>query len=521
MITLILFLLQQNPTYAVGTWTKYGATLENTHLQAMKGTMWTEPIVKWSYILGGFANSYGAAVANIDNDDTMEVVIGSHDNKLYCFNGITGSVKWSYYAGNFVQSCPAIADVDKNGSMEVIFGCGNKKVYCLNGISGTVKWSYIARGPIESSPAVVDINKDDTLEVLFGSGDSTVYSLNGITGTVKWSYNTGGIVSGSSPAIADIDKNDTMEVVFGSWDKKVYSLNGVTGSVKWSYATRDFVHSSSPAIADINKDDTMEVVIGSWDSTVYCFNGITGNVKWSYLTRGSVESSPAIADIDKDDTMEVVIGSWDNKVYSLNGITGTVKWSYDFIERPSAGIIRGISIADVDGDGNFEVLVPRTLTDSLYCLNGENGTILWRKRLSLDITDITIADIDNDGCVELVVGTYGNTDGRKVWVLDDSSNSTNCGCMGVKESNLDFRSGIGDFVDFKIVKGRISLSIPNSIKADIKLYNLCGRMKEVVYSGTLSKGTYTFVPHIKTNGIYFVKFITHNFEETKKLILLK
>ncbi|MFA5033014.1 MAG: T9SS type A sorting domain-containing protein, partial [bacterium] len=69
----------------------------------------------------------------------------------------------------------------------------------------------------------------------------------------------------------------------------------------------------------------------------------------------------------------------------------------------------------------------------------------------------------------------------------------------------------------------------------ITIYDLTGRLKETVYSGTLTKGNYTFTPNIHKSGIYFVRLSTicHSdtersegeesniITETKKLILVK
>jgi outer membrane protein assembly factor BamB len=518
ILLLTLFIFQQNPTYAVGTWTKYGATLENTHLQYMKGAMMSAPDVKWSYKTGGPVESFGAAVADIDKDDTMEVLIGSEDYKIYCLNGTTGGVKWSYTTGDrLYTSSPAIADMDKDDTMEVVIGSEDNKIYCLNGANGTVKWSYTTGGQILSSPAIADINNDDTLDVLIGSTDDKVYCLNGITGEVKWSYLTAGIgMYISSPAVADVNKDDTMEVVIGSFtENNVYCLNGTTGRVKWSYFTGDEVY-SSPAIADVDKDDTVEVVFGCWNHKVYCLNGTTGKAKWSYSTGNMITSSPAIADIDNDDTLDVLIGSSDHKVYCLNGTTGNVKWSYVTGGRE---VHRGISIADIDMDNKLEVLLPNAgfplNIDTLFCLNGEDGSLLWEKQLGYDIHDITVADIDNDGCVELIIGT--NRDST-IWALDDIGNFTNCGCMGTEEKSKELKV---ESFEFKVIKEKIYLSVPNTIEADIKLYDLCGRLKENVYSGTLTKGNYTFIPKIQIAGIYFINLKIGNYKETKKLILIK
>ncbi len=517
-IILALFIFQAIPvTYADTTWLMYGSNLENTHYQKMVGAMADTPYVKWSYSTGAPIESYGASVADIDMDDTMEVVIGSNDRRVYCLNGITRRVKWSYPTGGMVDASPALADIDGDDTMEVIVGSKDKKVYCLNGVTGLPKWIYPTGGMIVcSSPAIADVNGDDTLEVVIGSNDYKVYCLNGITGKEVWIYPTGYQVW-SSPAIADVDRDDTLEVVIGSRDDTVYCLNGITGIPEWTYATGAPIE-SSPAIADVNGDDTLEVVIGSKDNKVYCLNGVTGLRKWSYRTGGTVNSSPALADVDGDDTMEVVIGSTDGKVHCLNGVTSRVKWAYPPGLFPSGGSVhRGISVADLDGELSgeckLEVLVPSHFTDSLVCLNGENGSVLWIKQLANDVHDITIADIDNDGCVELIVGTQS---GDKIWALDDIGNRTNCKCDGSNvEENGEPRV---KSLEFRVIGKGIYLFTPNAIPVDIKLYDVCGRLQQILYKGVLTKGGHTFIPNIESNGIYFAVLRSHRLRQSLKII---
>ena len=52
----------------------------------------------------------------------------------------------------------------------------------------------------------------------------------------------------------------------------------------------------------------------------------------------------------------VIIGSNDDKVYALN-YDGSLLWSFNTGEN----VHRGISLADVDGDGKLEILVPNNL----------------------------------------------------------------------------------------------------------------------------------------------------------------
>ncbi|MDD5530478.1 MAG: PQQ-binding-like beta-propeller repeat protein [bacterium] len=516
MNIIFAFLFVFYPTYTYKDWTKYGATLENTHIQTMRGAMFSAPDVKWSYKTGFIVESYGATVTDIDKDDTMEVVVGSSDNKIYCFNGVTGGLKWNYATSGTIYSSPAIADVDNDDTLDIVVANNNDKTYCLNGITGKEKWNYITSLGFFSSPTIADIDKDDTMEVVIGSRDNKVYCFNGATGAAKWKYTTGDWIH-SSPAIADVNNDDTLDVLIGSDDHKIYCLNGATGKMQWSYLTGGMVY-SSPAIADIDKDDTMEVVLGSEDNKVYCFNGMTGRVKWSYATGGWIYSSPAIADVNNDDTLDVLIGSNDNKVYCFNGVTGGVEWSH----ITTGDVHRGISVADIDMDNKLEILSSNYDTDYLFCLNGEDGSFLWDKRFDIDVHDITIADIDNDGCVELVVGVASD---YTVYALDDISNSVNCGCMRVEEkSNLKNQNpklsiSQNPFFQSTVVK----YQIPATSKVSLALYDISGSCVKTLINEEKGAGNYDVTVNTKglSSGIYFAKLSAGNYSTTKKLILMK
>ena len=234
-IILTLFIFQQ--TYAYITWPKYGGTLENTHLQTLPGKMTTAPIVLWSFTIsegGGTPFPYGPTADDVDGDGKTEVVVGMWDAKVYCLNGATGTVKWSYVTGGYVNTAPALADIDGDGDKEVVVGSDDGKIYCLDGTDGGLLWSYTTTGSpyteVVSSPAIADLDGDGTMEVVTASRNDSVYCLNGKTGAKKWGYATNGEVV-SCPAVADVDGDGIKEVVIGSEDTYVYCLKGNNGSL--------------------------------------------------------------------------------------------------------------------------------------------------------------------------------------------------------------------------------------------------------------------------------------------------
>jgi hypothetical protein len=221
-----------------------------------------------------------------------------------------------------------------------------------------------------------------------------------------------------------------------------------------------------------------------------------------------------------------VVGSYDGKAYCLDGVTGVVKWSY----MTGGAVHRGISVVDLDGDiadeCNLEVLLPNDATDLLVCLNGEDGSVLWTKALARNIHDITAADIDNDGCVELVIGTQGED---KIWALDDVGGHTDCECSpnSIEEADDEQSRNVGSYrneVEFKVTsRGTDKMPVllfftPNATEVDIRLYDMCGRLIDVVYEGVLGKGEHTFIPDTDNRGIHFVVLRTQKSKKSLKMI---
>nr|MDO8099729.1 PQQ-binding-like beta-propeller repeat protein [Candidatus Njordarchaeota archaeon] len=330
------------------------------------------PQREWKYTTGGAIDS-SPAVADVDGDGQLEVIVGSSDNRVYCLNGATGALKWSYTTGKRVFSSPAIADINRDGKLEVLVGSDDNHIYCLNGTTGAKLWNYTTGKSIESSPAVADVVGDGHLEVLVGSLDKKTYCLNGATGAQEWNYTTGGW-AWSSPTIVDANDDGHLEVVVGSEDNQVYCLNGTAGTKLWNYTTGALVD-SSPAVADVDGDGHLEALVGSYDNKTYCLSGATGAQKWNYTTEGNIYSSPVVADVNDDGHLEVLIGSEDKNVYCLSvvgapfkvdaypwpsiGFRGDVRHSGCFIDPDTDGLTDGYEVTagtdphnpDTDADG--------------------------------------------------------------------------------------------------------------------------------------------------------------------------
>jgi outer membrane protein assembly factor BamB len=180
----------------------------------------------------------------------------------------------------------------------------------------------------------------------------------------------------------------------------------------------------SAAVGDIDKDGCPEIVFGTYfnDEHVYALNGDDGTLLWRFNTGGCNDASPAIADVDLDGDLEVVVpASSPYRVYCLAGSTGTVEWQRstgypNCIDSPPA-------VEDVDNDGRPEVILG-TWYGHVFCLNGEDGTVEWRADLgnsSYIQAGPNILDVDADDQLDVVVAQYAGA--CRVYALRGDSGS--------------------------------------------------------------------------------------------------
>jgi hypothetical protein len=229
----------------------------------------------------------------------------------------------------------------------------------------------------------------------------------------------------TSPIVADVDDDGALEVVFESATDYVYCLNadgsqqwvrdlGANGHISWNFV---------PAVADVDADGHTEVVaVSNRENTLNIslavLSGNNGNVEWSLEVP---PACPVIANVDGDAELEILLSLTDS-TYCRRGSNGAVQWSFGH------GGYSAPAVKDIDADGILEVVFKDFSTDTLYCLKGNNGTIKWKYVLSGTgyggRRNSVICDIDGDGQLEVLSGSMSNSlyclnkNGGLEWTLD-------------------------------------------------------------------------------------------------------
>lgn len=376
-----------------------------------KDTVWSSP---------SFANIDNDANLEmiIGTDITANVPTKTQNGGyVYAFDvpQVSGLVKfgtgfiWRNFYNQTIYSSPAVADVDGDGSLEVVIGSGcfynnnigaGRWVKVLSATTGTERTTLNALGCSRSAPAVGDLDGDGELEVASvtnGAFSNQNYSWLQVwdwdNPTPKWTVVPKGPLGGDdphaedlgSPMIADLDGNGSLEVVMAYFNA-VDVFNGKTGA------------------------------------QLTCNGAGCGSTR-SLFTWMTVRNSPAIGDLDNDGDLEVAIGgshAGPNYEGTANGYLYV--WT-DFASRlgSPAGTLPAYSAPWPQYRGNAQhtgataVLRSSASQLSALLLTGDSTTFdLTFSRSDSAGFSWSITEVDSDGVVQLNRTSGSQADGLTV-----------------------------------------------------------------------------------------------------------
>ncbi len=181
-------------------------------------------------ILNGFPVSLGSqtsglAVADIDLDDTLEIVATGFD-KLISVYDITGKHEWNRHTDFYITTMPAIGNLDNDPELEVVVGSYDQNVYVLNHDSTDVIGFPYALGQIlRAGVALADIDNDGVDEIVYTAYSGTIGVLDVNTDSVTrlWSATTSSAIA-SEPQVV-ITGNGSGVILFGNESGDMYGFN--------------------------------------------------------------------------------------------------------------------------------------------------------------------------------------------------------------------------------------------------------------------------------------------------------
>jgi hypothetical protein len=232
--------------------------------------------------------------------------------------------------------------------------------------------------------------------------------------------------SSSSPAVGDIDGDMHLDIVFGAgdiyvWDSRGYELlDGDNRPLTWGiFATEGSGYTAAIALADLDGVPGQEIIGASWDTReIYIFTH-DGSILpgWPIATTDFCWASPVAGDFDGDGDLEIVTYDVDGTVYvwhhdgselmdgDLNAGTNGPFFSAGL---PSHGWhISTPALADMDNDGIVELIVAAP-SDSIYVLNADGSRVAgWPVFIGDSGAGVgaspVVGDIDGDSYPEVII----------------------------------------------------------------------------------------------------------------------
>lgn len=394
----------------------------------------------WPYRTKGVIHG-SPAVADLDDDGRMEVVVGSDDGYVHVIrpNGTAlpgspvrvDSIRKSSFVG---AATPAIADIDGDRFKEVVIHTSTDLVVldhrgkAKRGWPVSLEVPLITNGPA-GAPAAADLDGDGRCEIACGHYDSLFVFRDNGSPLRGWPRRGMGdfATASTTPTLADLDGDMKREIVFQTSEDGrsrlwAFSIRGSPlGGWPRTLGGRAYC---SPAVGDIDGDGENEIVTTSYvlvdmlaQPRVFVFrpDGKT-NQGWpvSIGTPGTKAQGVALGDIDRDGKLEVAIGYfeglWPYRSAFVLEHDGRVKPGWP-VTTGSGRYFSAPVIADLSPDPGHEVALG---TGGIYAsdlarLGGWNqsgtslpGFPLQIPAFSMDVTP-AVADLDSDGYIEIVV----------------------------------------------------------------------------------------------------------------------
>ncbi len=387
-------------------------------------------------------------ITDVDGDGDLDVIATSNeDDKITWFENLDGAGNFGTetFIDSFLGNMRSlhISDMDGDGDMDFLTATDqDNNIKWYNNTDGLGNYSaYVITKHIGGGKVIF-------AEDLDGDGDKDILSASNWDDKIAWYenkdgqgdfYNTQKNISETINGTGSVFAED----LDGDGDKDVIATSPGDDDIVWFQNTDGLGNFGEPQIIDDDFYSANKVyssdIDNDGDMDVFCL--ARGKVVWyknmdglgNFGTRQEIESvnnffmwSLDFGDLDGDGDLDISVASSYRLSYFLNldgqGNFGPRQEIEDFYYDAVS-----TKIADIDGDGDNDIVYTGDNTDSDYVGWSENldglatfGDIQLISTIISNPKSIIVADFDNDGDIDVassaqgdggIIAWYENTDG--------------------------------------------------------------------------------------------------------------
>ena len=399
------------------------------------------------------ADAKSVYTADLDKDGDMDVLSASrNDNKIawYENDGASPPSFTSHIITTGASGTETVyaADIDSDGDVDILSGSRYVDRVDWYENDGNAPPTFAAHTITTSADSVWHVIAAD----VDGDGDMDVLSASEYDNKVAWYENTMAHCSASfrfghtvttnaagnkTVHAADVDSDGDIDVLSASSpndnvDEKIAWYENTPGDGSaWAgriiYAANQ--NDSSVYTADLDNDGDLDVLSTSIDDNRVSWYENDGASPPSFtpyvITTTHNAYSVHAADIDDDGDLDVLSASYSNDTVAWYENDGASPPSFtSHIIATDADSVRHVYSADVDGDGDIDVLSASQADDKIawYENDGASSPTFTPHIVTTAADDarwVHVGDVDRDGDMDIVSASYG--DSKIAWYENDGA----------------------------------------------------------------------------------------------------
>lgn len=311
-------------------------------------------------------------------------------------------------------NAPTFGDVTGNGLPDLLLGViGGSYSPRTTSVNNLVLMAQRERGQFalttrrfirtidagsEAMPALHDLDGDGDLDLLVGNKISPDTDT---TGTITWFENVGSATAPAyvqrgllpirgefhyAPTVADLDGDGLADLVLGTWRDVVqwWRNTGTRENPQYTLADSALItltrgSNTAPTLADLDGDGDLDMMVGEASGQLNFFrNTGTASAPRFELVSDVFQdidvgrrSAPVLADLNGDGRADLLLGSEDGGVQLWRNVSDAS--GVRFVREENLPIVTGsfssIAVADVDGDGDPDIMIGTASGGLLYFEN--------------------------------------------------------------------------------------------------------------------------------------------------------